>query len=54
MITLIHVSTLKETLGSQSENNTSLVLINGSDIKYANEKIEEKTEIHNIYKGLRD
>ena len=43
MITLIHMSTLKETLGNQSENNTSLVLINGSDIKYALASVQNDT-----------
>ncbi|MDW0184061.1 MAG: 4a-hydroxytetrahydrobiopterin dehydratase [Nitrososphaeraceae archaeon] len=43
MITLIHMSTLKETLGSQSESNTSLALINGSDIKYALASVQNDT-----------
>lgn len=43
MITLIHMSTLKETLGSQSEINTSLALINGSDIKYALASVQNDT-----------
>ena len=43
MITLIHMSTLKETLGSQTENNTSLVLINGSDIKFALASVQNDT-----------
>jgi hypothetical protein len=43
MITSIHMSTLKETLGSQSENNTSFVLINGSDIKYALASVQNDT-----------
>ena len=43
MITLIHMSTLKETLGSQSESNTPLALINGSDIKYALASVQNDT-----------
>ena len=43
MITLIHMSTLKETLGSQCETNTSLALINGSDIKYALASVQNDT-----------
>ena len=43
MITLIHMSTLKETLGSQSESNTSIALINGSDIKYALASVQNDT-----------
>ena len=43
MIKLIHMSTLKETLGSQSESNTSLALINGSDIKYALASVQNDT-----------
>ena len=43
MITLIHMPTLKETLGSQSETNTSLALINGSDIKYALASVQNET-----------
>jgi 4a-hydroxytetrahydrobiopterin dehydratase len=43
MITLIQMSTLKETLGSQSENNTSIVSINGLELKYALTSIQNDT-----------
>ena len=43
MIILIQISTLKETLGSQSENNTSIVSINGLDIKYVLTSIQNDT-----------
>ena len=43
MIILIQMSTLKETLGSQSENNTSIVSINGLDIKYVLTSIQNDT-----------
>lgn len=42
-ITLIHMSTMKETLGSQSENNASLTFVNGSDIKYALTSVQNDT-----------
>jgi len=43
MITLIHVSISKETLGIQSENNTSVVLLKGSDIKNALVSVQNDT-----------
>ena len=43
MIILIQMSTLKETLGSQSENNTSIVSINGLELKYALTSIQNDT-----------
>jgi len=43
MITLIHVSNSKETLGIQSENNTSVVLLKGSDIKNALASVQNDT-----------
>ena len=43
MITLIQMSTLKETLGSQSENNTSIVSINELDLRYALTSIQNDT-----------
>ena len=43
MITLIHVSISKETLGIQSENNTSVVLLKGSDIKNALASVQNDT-----------
>ncbi|HSA73547.1 MAG TPA: 4a-hydroxytetrahydrobiopterin dehydratase [Nitrososphaeraceae archaeon] len=42
-ITLTHMSTMKETLGSQSENNASLAFVNGSDIKYALTSVQNDT-----------
>jgi len=43
MIILIQMSTLKETLGSQSENNTSIVSINELDLRYALTSIQNDT-----------
>ena len=43
MITLIYVSISKETLGIQSENNTSVVLLKGSDIKNALVSVQNDT-----------
>jgi len=43
VITLIHVSISKETLGIQSENNTSVVLLKGSDIKHALDSVQNDT-----------
>ena len=43
VITLIHVSISKETLGIQSENNTSVVLLKGSDIKNALVSVQNDT-----------
>lgn len=37
------MSTMKETLGSQSENNASLTFVNGSDIKYALTSVQNDT-----------